>query len=155
MIVSGLFLRGTSKQKGIPALKLARTLAAKSALFLLVFALVGATILQDLNTLLTINPELRCWRYVELRDGRILVHEEQGGNSRNWHILTPDASGSYINGTWSSGGSMQSGYAPWFFGSQVLLDGKTIVVEGGEYNSGSSVWTTDTVRSEQFLQSAL
>ena len=78
---------------------------------------------------------------LQLRDGRILVHEEQNGNSRNWHILTPDATGSYVNGTWSSGGSMQSGYAPWFFGSQVLLDGQTIVVEGGEYNGGNQDWT--------------
>src|SRR5690348_17955422 len=79
---------------------------------------------------------------LQLRDGRILVHEEQNGNSRNWHLLTPDASGSYINGTWSSGGSLPTGYAPWFFGSQLLLDGKTIVIEGGEYNSGAQDWTT-------------
>jgi hypothetical protein len=70
------------------------------------------------------------------------VHEEQHGNSRAWHILTPDASGSYINGTWSSGGLLPSGYAPWFFGSQVLMDGKTVVVEGGEYNNGQDAWTT-------------
>ena len=37
---------------------------------------------------------------------------------------------------------MQSGYAPFFFSSAVLLDGKTVVVEGGEYNNGQSVWTT-------------
>jgi Abnormal spindle-like microcephaly-assoc'd, ASPM-SPD-2-Hydin len=79
---------------------------------------------------------------LQLRDGRILVHEEQSGNSRAWHILTPDASGSYVNGTWSSGGLLPSGYAPWFFGSQVLLDGKTVVIEGGEYNNGRSAWTT-------------
>jgi hypothetical protein len=79
---------------------------------------------------------------LQMRDGRILVHEEQSGNSRAWHILTPDATGSYINGTWSSGGLLPSGYAPWFFGSQVLLDGKTIVIEGGEYNNGRSSWTT-------------
>ena len=63
------------------------------------------------------------------------------GTPSNWHILTPDATGSYINGTWSSGGNLPSGYAPWFFGSQVLLDGKTIVIEGGEYNNGSQDWT--------------
>jgi hypothetical protein len=78
---------------------------------------------------------------LQLRDGRILVHEEQSGNSRAWHILTPDSTGSYINGTWSSGGMLPSGYSPWFFGSQVLLDGKTVVIEGGEYNNGQSAWT--------------
>jgi len=77
---------------------------------------------------------------LQLRDGRILVHEEQNG-AANWFILTPDSTGSYINGTWSSGGTLPSGYAPLYFGSQVQLDGKTVVVEGGEYNNGGSAWT--------------
>ena len=34
------------------------------------------------------------------------------------------------------------GYAPFFFGSAILLDGNRVVVEGGEYNNGSAVWTT-------------
>ena len=92
-------------------------------------------------TPLTNQPGANLGAMLQLRDGRILVHEEQSGNSRNWHILTPDASGSYINGTWSLSGQLPTGYAPWFFGSQVLLDGKTVVVEGGEYNSGSQDWT--------------
>src|SRR5690242_21591137 len=80
---------------------------------------------------------------IQLRDGRILVHEEQNGNSRNWHILTPDSTGSYINGTWSSGGSLPSGYSPWYFSSQVLFgSGRNVLIEGGEYNLGSAVWTT-------------
>ena len=31
---------------------------------------------------------------------------------------------------------------PIYFGSQLLLDGKHIVIEGGEYNNGTAVWTT-------------
>jgi len=77
-----------------------------------------------------------------LRDGRVLVHEEQAGDATAWHILTPDATGSYLNGTWSDGGHLPSSYAPFFFGNAVLLDGKTVVIEGGEYNHGSAVWTT-------------
>lgn len=88
------------------------------------------------------QPGVNLGVMLQLRDGRILVHEEQSGNSNVWHILTPDSTGSYVNGTWSSGGHMQPGYAPWFFGSQVLMDGKTVVIEGGEYNGGRSVWTT-------------
>jgi hypothetical protein len=123
-------------------LKLFRTLAISSALlFALVFTL-GATAGAQTWTPLNNQPGADVGVMLQLRDGRILVHEEQGGNSANWHLLTPDASGSYINGTWSSGGKLPSGYAPWFFGSQVLLDGKTVVIEGGEYNSGNSVWTT-------------
>ena len=80
---------------------------------------------------------------IQLRDGRILVHEEQAGNSQNWHILTPDSTGSYINGTWSSGGTLPAGYSPWYFSSQVLVgSGKNVLVEGGEYNNGSAAWTT-------------
>jgi len=91
---------------------------------------------------LTNQPGANLGVILQLRDGRILVHEEQSGNSRNWYILTPDAAGSYLNGTWSSGGQLPSNYAPWFFGSQVLLNGKSIVIEGGEYNNGQAVWTT-------------
>ncbi len=106
----------------------------------LLCALVGASGAQTW-TPLNNQPGVNLGVMLQLRDGRILVHEEQRGNSSNWHILTPDSTGSYINGTWSSGGSLPSGYAPWFFGSQVLLDGKTIVIEGGEYNGGSQDWT--------------
>lgn len=107
----------------------------------LVFAMVGLAGAQTWTPLKN-QPGADVGVMLQLRDGRILVHEEQGNNiSRNWLILTPDATGSYLNGTWSSGGQLPSGYAPWFFGSEVLLDGKTIVVEGGEYNNGSQDWT--------------
>jgi hypothetical protein len=109
--------------------------------FALVFVLLGAAGAQSWTPLVN-QPGVNLGAMLQLRDGRILVHEEQSGNSRNWHILTPDASGSYVNGTWSSGGQLPVGYAPWFFGSQVLMDGKTVVIEGGEYNAGRSVWTT-------------
>jgi hypothetical protein len=79
---------------------------------------------------------------LQLRDGRILVRQEQGTASRNWFVFTPDAQGSYANGTWSSAGQLPSGYTPWYFGSQVMMDGKTVVIEGGEYNGGTAVWTT-------------
>ncbi len=115
-----------------------RKLATTSAILLV---LLGAALAQTWTPLVN-QPGANLGVMLQLRDGRILVHEEQAGNSNAWHILTPDSTGSYVNGTWSSGGHMQPGYAPWFFGSQVLMDGKTIVVEGGEYNGGRSVWTT-------------
>ncbi len=80
---------------------------------------------------------------LQLRDGNILAHSDQGGNANSWYILKPASNGSYETGTWvSTPFNMQSGYAPFFFSSAVLLDGKTIVVEGGEYNNGQGVWTT-------------
>ena len=131
-------MRLFEKVLGGSRLKLLRNLALASAVLCL---LVGAAFAQTWTPLVN-QPGVNLGVMLQLRDGRILVHEEQSGNSNTWHILTPDASGSYINGTWSSGGNLPSGYSPWFFGSQVLMDGKTIVIEGGEYNNGSAVWTT-------------
>lgn len=119
-------------------LKLFRKLAITSAML---FALLGAAGAQTWTRLAN-QPGVNLGVMLQLRDGRILVHEEQNGNSTAWHILTPDSTGSYVNGTWSSGGNLPPGYSPWFFGSQVMMDGKTVVIEGGEYNGGRSVWTT-------------
>lgn len=88
-----------------------------------------------------------------LTDGRVLVHEEPNcsgsgcvGNSYStWYTLTPDTTGSYVNGTWTQVASLPSGYEPLFFSSAVLPDGK-VAVQGGEYNcpggSCSPVWTS-------------
>lgn len=80
---------------------------------------------------------------LQLRDGRILAHVDQGGsNYSHWLILAPDSKGKYETGTWSGPYSMQSGYAPFFFSSNVFLNGTTVLIEGGEYNNGASDWTT-------------
>jgi hypothetical protein len=65
-----------------------------------------------------------------LTDGTAMVHEY---NSPNWWRLTPDNTGSYVKGTWSQLASMPSNYAPLYFASAVLADGR-VIVEGGEYN---------------------
>jgi hypothetical protein len=79
---------------------------------------------------------------LQLRDGRILAHSDQGGDAHQWYILAPDSAGKYETGSWTGPFNMQSGYAPFFFSSTVFLDGKTVLIEGGEYNNGSAVWTT-------------
>ena len=56
---------------------------------------------------------------LQLRDGRILAHSDQGGNANSWYILTPDSKGNYNTGTWSGPYNMQSGYSPFFFSSAV------------------------------------
>ncbi len=102
----------------------------------------GATWTKGTNT-----PPASVGAMLLLTDGRVLVHSEPNctgckGNYANWYTLTPDANGSYANGTWKQVASMPSGYAPLFFGSAVLKDGK-VVVQGGEYNCTSScgaVW---------------
>ncbi len=68
-----------------------------------------------------------------LTDGTVAVHE---GCTPNWYKLTPDKKGSYRNGKWSTLASMPSGYAPLYFASQVLSDGR-VIVNGGLYNDCS------------------
>ena len=65
-----------------------------------------------------------------LTDGTVIVHEYC---TPNWHRLTPDKTGSYVNGTWSAISSIPSDYAPLYFASNLLPDGR-VLVEGGEYN---------------------
>ncbi len=65
-----------------------------------------------------------------LTDGTILVEDVC---TTNWFRLTPDENGNYQTGTWSQAISLPSGYAPLYFASAVLRDGK-VIINGGEYN---------------------
>jgi hypothetical protein len=65
---------------------------------------------------------------VQATDGSILVQAYDG---QTWMKLTPDAKGSYINGTWSTLASEP--VARLYFASQVLTDGR-LFVAGGEYS---------------------
>jgi hypothetical protein len=71
----------------------------------------------------------------------VILHQACG---RAWFKLSPDQFGSYVNGTWKRIASLPTGYAPLYFGSAVLADGR-VVIEGGEYNTTSGhcqgVWT--------------
>ena len=72
-------------------------------------------------------------------DGTVLVHDEPDNNkiaaTNKWFKLTPDAKGSYLDGTWSQIPSMPNNYAPLYFASAILPDGR-MIVEGGEYLRG-------------------
>ena len=60
-----------------------------------------------------------------------------------WWKLTPDFTGSYINGSWTQIASLPSGYTPRFFGSSVLPDGQVIIEGRSEYNTGCAAdWTS-------------
>jgi hypothetical protein len=72
-----------------------------------------------------------------LPDGRILCKTGSGGDSRGnlWDILTPNSSGSYANGTWTTSAAMSK--TRLYFISQVLKDGR-VFVAGGEYGTGGN-----------------
>ena len=78
-------------------------------------------------------------------DGTVLVHNEPDNNvtggTSDWWKLTPDSSGSYVNGTWSQIASMPADYTPLYFGSAILPDGR-MIVEGGEYIGENPVWSS-------------
>lgn len=65
---------------------------------------------------------------IQATDGSILVQSFDG---QSWMKLTPDAKGSYINGTWSTLASEP--VARLYFASQILPDGR-LFVAGGEYS---------------------
>lgn len=93
---------------------------------------------------LTNPPPFSPGEMFQLTDGQVLVQEESSSNAAgtsNWWVLTPDSSGSYQNGTWSQVESMSAGYAPQYYASAVLPDGR-LVIEGGEYNgTNTPEWT--------------
>ncbi len=73
----------------------------------------------------------------QLTDGTVMV---QGNNGNDWWKLTPDITGSYVNGTWTQLASLPSGYDPYAEASAVLADGR-LIIEGGEYNFGAFALT--------------
>jgi hypothetical protein len=71
-----------------------------------------------------------------LTDGTVIAH---AAGTADWYKLTPDITGSYVSGTWSQIASLPvingTAYAPQYFASAVLPDGRVIIM-GGEYNGG-------------------
>ena len=65
----------------------------------------------------------------QMTDGSVLC---QGNGESDWYKLTPDITGSYVNGTWSRVANLPAGYVPDAFASAVLADGR-LVITGGEY----------------------
>jgi hypothetical protein len=75
-----------------------------------------------------------------MTDGTVMF---QSTGTATWVKLTPDQLGSYVNGTWSTVASLPAGYAPLYYASAVLADGR-LVVMGGEYNYVGSTTQSDT-----------
>jgi hypothetical protein len=88
-------------------------------------------------TPLTNQPAFSASNAYILPDGRVMV---QDTGAQDWWALTPDASGSYLNGAWFQLASLPAGYAPLYYASAVLPDGRLAIL-GGEYNFGQSDWT--------------
>jgi hypothetical protein len=101
------------------------------SLTVFLFAISSAAVGQTLKTLVHQPPNGAGIGFL-LTDGTAMF---QGNSLSDWWKLTPDNSGSYLNGTWSQLASLPSGYSPDAFASAVLADGR-VIIEGGEYNFG-------------------
>src|SRR5438094_4864464 len=99
-------------------------------------------------TTLTNAPPNYLSTCLQLTDGSAMCHRY---NTNQWWRLIPDNLGSYADGTWSATAPMPDGtdtsgscapcvYAPLYYASAVLPDGRVVVV-GGEYNSNGLFWT--------------
>ena len=107
-----------------------------SILLLLVFAIQGILYAQTGTwaKVATPAPHNNMGIMLLMTDGTVLIHNSSGtGDGTGWDKLTPDAYGSYVNGTWSSVASMH--YDRLFFATQVLPNGN-VFVAGGENGSG-------------------
>jgi len=110
-----------------------------SLVFLFSFLSLSNLMAQGTWTALTnLAPDANNGGMLLLSDGTVLCKSGSGGGDGIGNIynkLTPDANGSYINGTWSSIAPMIS--TRLYYSSQVLKDGR-VYVAGGEYGTGSS-----------------
>ena len=98
--------------------------------------LLNGSMLAQAGTLQTLanQPPVPVGQPFLLTDGRVML---QANDGTDWYALTPDASGSYLDGTWKALASLPAAwnYGPYAFASAVLADGR-VLIEGGEYNLG-------------------
>jgi hypothetical protein len=90
-------------------------------------------------TTLTHAPTSPLGTALLMTDGTVLAQgmvATTGYATGTWYRLTPDNTGSYLNGTWSTRATMPAGYSPLYYASAVLPDGRLVAV-GGEYNNNS------------------
>lgn len=101
--------------------------------FVCVFSISSAVSAASLQPLVH-QPPVGVGLSFLLTDGSVMF---QGSSFSDWWKLTPDPTGSYLNGIWTQLAPFpaQWNYGPYAFASAVLADGR-VVIEGGEYNQG-------------------
>ncbi len=117
------------------------TIIACAAILLMQTGLQAAGVWTPLTNA---NPAGGTGTMMLLSDGTVMV---QGpGVTKKWTKLTPDASGNYVNGTWSNIASMS--LERLYFASNVLPSGKVFLI-GGEY-SGPNGFQNITNSAEMY-----
>lgn len=82
-------------------------------------------------TALVNQPPEAGYLTILMTDGSVLMQSIQDAGV--FYRLSPDAQGSYLNGTWRRISTPPAGYAPYAGAQAVLPDGRVLFV-GGEYN---------------------
>jgi len=72
---------------------------------------------------------------------RLFIKHAFTGSTAAWYKLTRTKRASTTTGTWTPIASMPTGYHPTSYAAQVLPNGN-VLIEGGEYNGGSAVWSS-------------
>jgi Kelch motif len=84
---------------------------------------------------LTNQPTFNASTALLLTNGTVMC---QSSGTKKWWKLTPDITGSYVNGSWSPLADSPNG--PLYYASAVLRDGR-VIVAGGEYEeTQGQVW---------------
>jgi hypothetical protein len=107
-----------------------------SCRFMSMFLLLSFASMADAQswTPLAHQPPFQAGTALLLTDGTVMVQQMSSHTGTgNWWRLTPDNTGSYVNGTWSALTSMPAPHQPRFYASAVLPDGRVVII-GGEYN---------------------
>ena len=99
-------------------------------------------------TKISATPQSGIGHTLLLTDGSVLAINSACNVTGNWYRLVPDSTGSYINGTWKSGGTLPAGYNPLYFASAVLPNGNVIIV------GGTSAISTAEQKAQQAAQPA-
>jgi hypothetical protein len=108
-----------------------------AAVLLLPGSALARQVVQPTATLgwqeLTNAPAFDPGAMLLLTDGTVMVQDlgVSAGGSPDWWRLTPDSTGSYVDGTWSQVASLPPSYPPHAYASAVLPDGR-LAIEGGE-----------------------
>ncbi len=112
-----------------------RSILGKGVFAVIAFASLGAAAAAGTWTKVTQNAPAPINLMLLLPDGTVMCARNDFTLSltKNWYRLTPNAQGSYVNGTWSS--LANSIDTRLYQASQVLRDGR-VFVAGGEYGSG-------------------
>ena len=107
--------------------------------FVIALGACGPVSSQTWTPVTTLAPHFTGGVMLLLTDGSVISKSVYGGfgstPGTTWDKLTPDSTGSYVNGTWSTIALMNNDRL--YFSSWVMPDGR-VYVGGGEYGAGNA-----------------